>query len=160
MNGSSKYSPSLLSKPDPTWLEIEKSGILDNAPSLSKTPLAELRKLQGGFGIKSNNTPTSLKTKDLTIKVSDGANIKARTYTPINAPDLLPICVVYHGGGWTIGDLETEDGIVNRSATEYSVLSISLCPWTCGGRECRLPAVCLSRFSFNTDPLKTDSHDL
>jgi len=109
MNGYGRRSPSPLSKPDPTWVEIEQSGVLEKAPSLSNTPIRELRQLQGNFGIKSNHTPTALKTKDVSIQVSDGAKIKVRVYTPWS-PGLWPICVVYHGGGWTIGDLETEDG--------------------------------------------------
>jgi acetyl esterase len=72
--------------------------------------LPELRKLQGGFGIKSNNVPTALESKDITIPVGNGS-IAVRVYTPSANPGALPLCVVYHGGGWTIGDLDTEDGI-------------------------------------------------
>lgn len=127
MNGhSGRTNQSTLSLPDPSWIEIEKSGVLDNAPSLSKTALAELRKLQGGFGIKSNNTPTALKTKDVKIKVSDEATISLRIYTPANFFGDLPTCVVYHGGGWTIGDLDTEDGNADRNGSDYK-FSVAFC---------------------------------
>ena len=127
MNGySGRANQSTLSVPDPSWIEIEKSGALDNAPSLSKTPLAELRKLQGGFGIKSNHTPTALKTKDVKIKVSDEATILLRIYTPENSFGGLPTCVVYHGGGWTIGDLDTEDGNADRNGSDYK-FSVAFC---------------------------------
>lgn len=128
-----------LSTPAPSWLDVEKSGVLDNAPSLSKTPLPELRKLQGGFGIKSNNVPTALATKDITIPVSNGS-IAVRVYTPSANPGALPLCVVYHGGGWTIGDLDTEDGISPHGKL-ISVLPIHLRPRSCNRRERRLSTV-------------------
>jgi acetyl esterase/lipase len=100
---------------DPSWIEISNSGVLDNAPSLRETPLPELRKAQGAFGIKSNNTPTQLTTRDTSIPVSDGNAIGTRIYIPTEASGNLPIVVVYHGGGWVMGDLNTEDGIPSFS---------------------------------------------
>lgn len=32
-----------------------------------------------------------------------------RVYTPAGAPGPLPVSVFYHGGGWTIGDLDSHD---------------------------------------------------
>jgi len=99
-----------LATPDPSWVAIEQSGVLHNAPSLSKTPLAELRQQQSEFGIKSDETPTNVDIEDIQIAVSDGSSIAVRVYRPHSKAASLPICVVYHGGGWTIGDLDTEDG--------------------------------------------------
>ena len=95
---------------DPSWIKIANSGVFDNAPSLKETPLPELRKLQKAFGIKSHNTPVDLTARDTTIPVSDGNSIEVRIYTPNEKREKLPIVVVYHGGGWVIGDLDTEDG--------------------------------------------------
>ena len=100
-----------LSRPDPTWTTIQNTGVLDNAPPLSTTPLDKLRAQQKAFGIKSHSTPTALATRDTTIQVSDGAKIALRIYTPDEKNESLPIVVVYHGGGWVMGDLDTEDGI-------------------------------------------------
>ena len=126
--GAVKFPSRLLSlsTPDSSWLAIEQSGVLDNAPSLSKTPLTKLRLQQSEFGIKSDVTPTNLDTEDLQIVVSDGASIAVRVYRPHRKAGILPICVVYHGGGWTIGDLDTEDGksfAWNEINEQFSVVS-------------------------------------
>lgn len=125
-----------LSRPDPTWTTIENSGVLDNAPPLSTTPLDKLRAGQKAFGIKSHSTPTALSTQDKTVQVSDGASIGVRIYIPNEKSESLPIVVVYHGGGWVMGDLDTEDGIslFKRMVVDGSVLQISLCGWPC---DCR-----------------------
>ena len=45
--------------------------------------------------------------KDQHITVRDGASILVQTYTPEKIGG--PLYVMYHGGGWCIGDLESED---------------------------------------------------
>jgi acetyl esterase len=101
-----------LSRPDPTWTTIQDSGVLDNGLPLSTTPLDTLRAGQKAYGIKSHSTPTALSTREKNIQVSDGAAIPVRIYTPDDkSQQRLPVVVVYHGGGWVMGDLDTEDGI-------------------------------------------------
>ncbi len=47
--------------------------------------------------------------EDVRIPARDGTSIGARIYKPRNAPsDGCPGMVVYHGGGFVIGDFETE----------------------------------------------------
>jgi acetyl esterase len=47
------------------------------------------------------------------------AGLALRLYKPLNAsPGALPVLVYFHGGGWTIGDLDTHD-----------VLCRQLCAW-------------------------------
>jgi acetyl esterase len=47
-----------------------------------------------------------------------GGELPLRLYRPLgSAPDaLLPVLVYYHGGGWTIGDLETHDTLCRELA--------------------------------------------
>lgn len=148
------HPSSSLSTPDPSWLAIEQSGVLDNAPSLSKTPLTRLRQRQSEFGIKSDVTPTNLDIEDLQITVSDGSSIAVRVYRPHTKVGILPICVVYHGGGWTIGDLDTEDGnspLVMKLTSSF--LSFHLRRWTCNSRVSRLPTVpCIFSSSYSSSP--------
>ena len=57
---------------------------------------------------KSNGPITGVKEeRDRQITVRDGEKIKIRTYTPEKAGG--PLYVMIHGGGWCIGDLESED---------------------------------------------------
>jgi acetyl esterase/lipase len=132
-----------LSRPDPSWTAIQESGVLDNAPPLSTTPLDKLRAGQKAFGIKSNSTPTALSTRETTIQVSDGASIAVRIYTPDEKGGSLPVVVVYHGGGWVMGDLDTEDGMSHglRDKVDCSVLSVHLCRWASNCCQRGLPTV-------------------
>jgi acetyl esterase len=138
-----------LSQPDPAWTTIQNSGVLDNAPPLSTTPLDKLRAQQKAFGIKSHSTPTALTTRDTKIQVSDGTKIDLRIYTPDEKNESLPIVVVYHGGGWVMGDLDTEDGISFSRWIDVdgSVLSVFMCRWTSDCCQCRLSTV---SFRYNT----------
>lgn len=56
-----------------------------------------------------NNGPISgvKEEKDRQITVRDGEKITVRTYTPEKSGG--PLYVMIHGGGWCIGDLESED---------------------------------------------------
>lgn len=46
--------------------------------------------------------------RDLQVDGSDGP-LDARLYVPSDAPDDAPLLVFYHGGGYTLGDLDTHD---------------------------------------------------
>lgn len=57
---------------------------------------------------KNNGPITGVKEeKDRQITVRDGEKITVRTYTPEKTGG--PLYVMIHGGGWCIGDLESED---------------------------------------------------
>jgi acetyl esterase len=47
-----------------------------------------------------------------------GGPIPLRLYRPLGsaAPDVLPVLVYYHGGGWVIGDLDTHDTLCRELA--------------------------------------------
>jgi acetyl esterase len=61
--------------------------------------------------------PAVAATRDL---LADGphAPIALRVYRPLGAPAerLLPVLVYFHGGGWTIGDLDTHDVLCRQLA--------------------------------------------
>ena len=54
-----------------------------------------------------------------------GGAVGLRLYRPSEAPD-LPILVWLHGGGWTIGDIETSDGTCRALANASGVAVISV----------------------------------
>ena len=55
---------------------------------------------------------------------ANGARFKVRSYQPPGrSAALLPALVYYHGGGWTIGDLDTHD-VLCRSLCLQSGLEI------------------------------------
>ncbi|KAB5583160.1 Alpha/Beta hydrolase protein [Coniochaeta sp. 2T2.1] len=63
--------------------------------------------------ISAKNFPDSsgLVIEDGTITARDGYQIPIRTYKPLDPPSGgSPLVVIFHGGGFTLGDLETEEG--------------------------------------------------
>jgi acetyl esterase/lipase len=69
-------------------------------------------------------------TKDYTIPTRDGATLQARTYrlrpSSETTPDLLPVYIHHHGGGFHVGTLASEDAICARIAISTSVLVLNV----------------------------------
>ena len=62
-----------------------------------------------------NSIPPGVEARDL--EVGGGAGpVRARLYTPADAPTPSGLLVYFHGGGFVIGDLETHDGHCRRLA--------------------------------------------
>jgi acetyl esterase/lipase len=54
--------------------------------------------------------PDEVKEDDRMIPVRDGTSIKVRIYTPVKPPEKgSPLIVMYHEGGWSMGDLSDEE---------------------------------------------------
>lgn len=64
------------------------------------------------------------RVEDLDIALTGGGRMAARLYVPNPAP--TGVIVHFHGGGWTIGDLELEDGALRYLAyrSECRILSL------------------------------------
>jgi versiconal hemiacetal acetate esterase len=64
----------------------------------------------------------SVKTSD--IEISPG--LKVRTYTPEGYAGNKPVCVFFHGGGWSMGDLEGEDPQLRTASKDTGVVIVSV----------------------------------
>ncbi|KAH7354861.1 lipase/esterase-like protein [Rhexocercosporidium sp. MPI-PUGE-AT-0058] len=88
------------------WLEYEK--VLGQRPLLSGTPQDIINQFNGlGASLAAQAPPpdTSVITEDT---VAEG--VPVRIYTPPGATGKkLPVGVYYHGGGWLLGNLDSED---------------------------------------------------
>lgn len=62
--------------------------------------------------------------KDCQITVRDGEKITLRTYTPEKTG--APLYVMYHGGGWCIGDLASEDLLSRLLCGKLGFLVVSV----------------------------------
>lgn len=62
---------------------------------------------------KPDPATLSYYTKDFKISLRDGFEVDARSYVPNGdmSPDGRPGLVVFHGGGFVTGDLDTEAGL-------------------------------------------------
>lgn len=84
------------------------------APSLETLPVEMGRALYRSLRT-DGDTPFSGQIRDLTVDGAAGP-IKARLYTPKDAPAPGPGLVFYHGGGFVIGDLDSHDGLCRQLA--------------------------------------------
>ncbi|SOE72564.1 acetyl esterase [Burkholderia sp. OK233] len=66
--------------------------------------------------------------EDLHVPTRDGATIRARLYQPVEPSwaELAPALVYYHGGGFTVGSVETHDALCRMFARDgkCTVLSV------------------------------------
>ncbi len=57
----------------------------------------------------------------------EGGTVPLRFYRPKDVPSPAPVLLYFHGGGWTIGDLDTHDRVCRlRSSSRRSVSRKSL----------------------------------
>jgi acetyl esterase len=84
----------------------------------------ETRKLHAYF---SAEAPAVGSVREMAIP-HHGATIPARFYRPLGSParSTLPLLVFFHGGGWTVGDLDSYDPLCRTLANEAQcgVLSV------------------------------------
>ncbi|MET0348389.1 MAG: alpha/beta hydrolase [Rhizobacter sp.] len=64
------------------------------------------------------------RVEDLTVPAGDGSPLPARVYAP--SSDRLPVLLYMHGGGFTIGGLETHDSLCRQLALRSGAAVLSL----------------------------------
>lgn len=62
--------------------------------------------------------------EDRSFSARDGATIPVRLYA--NATGTLPVLLFFHGGGFTIGGIDTHDAVCRRVARDASCLVVSV----------------------------------
>jgi acetyl esterase/lipase len=68
-----------------------------------------------------------LRIENRVVGYGDLTDIPLRIYWPPTAgQDPLPVVVFYHGGGWSIGDLETHDPIARAHAVSADAIVVSV----------------------------------
>ena len=95
-------------------------------PPLSTLPPAMIREGYRGqrVGVDAG-APTDLDVRDLQVAGGAGS-VKARLYTPKDAPAAGPGLVYFHGGGFVIGDLDSHDSFLRRLAAASGVRVLSV----------------------------------
>ncbi|MEQ1682807.1 MAG: alpha/beta hydrolase [Burkholderiaceae bacterium] len=64
------------------------------------------------------------RVEDLHIPAADGVLLRARLYAPSN--EVLPVLLYLHGGGFTIGSLETHDSLCRQLALRSGAAVVAL----------------------------------
>ncbi|VTT69241.1 unnamed protein product [Fusarium fujikuroi] len=85
----------------PEWEAFEKQFPI---PPLLGSP-QQLRQLKFP---KSSSPPIGFSIRDVEIPGYQGATNQLRLYTPDDSSEPLPIVIYVHGGGWTMGNLDSE----------------------------------------------------
>lgn len=77
-------------------------------PTHTLAPAEARRLYRERRGFTQPDPPPLAEVRELAAPGPGGA-IALRLYRPVAAPAVLPLLVYFHGGGWTIGDLDTHD---------------------------------------------------
>src|SRR3954447_26269832 len=78
--------------------------------------------------LERTRQPLPVASREEVARVYDieAGGSRARCYLPVAEPDGLPVLVYFHGGGWGLGDLETNDATCRRLANlgQWIVVSV------------------------------------
>lgn len=77
------------------------------APLQTLSPDEARAAYEAGAGVLEIARPALARVQDLSIPVRDGQKIAARLYAP--SASRLPVLLYFHGGGFTIGSLDSHD---------------------------------------------------
>jgi acetyl esterase len=84
----------------------------------------EVRSVSDG-GITPRDETGLAAVEDIKVAGADGM-LPARVYRPEGVPAPSPVVVFFHGGGWTIGSIESHDSIAARIAAESKCTVVSV----------------------------------
>ncbi|KAE8379146.1 Alpha/Beta hydrolase protein [Aspergillus bertholletiae] len=107
------------STPIEEWLVLEKS-LPDFPKDLSIEQLRAAanrdREERAAKAMVDEGLVSQVSMKDYKIPTRDGETLEARTYRPSSVPATqpLPVFIFYHGGGFMMGTLSSEDAICAR----------------------------------------------
>jgi acetyl esterase len=114
---------------DPDAAAVFKAFQETGRPPFETVSPSEARELYLQGRIVTNPEPPELKSvQPLAIPAPHGS-IPSRVYTPLKLRDangLAPCLVFFHGGGWTIGDLDSHDVVCRKVADEGQLIVVSV----------------------------------
>ncbi|WP_309678109.1 alpha/beta hydrolase [Polaromonas sp.] len=91
------------------------------APLQTLSPGEARAAYEAGAGVLEIARPALARVQDLSIAVRDGQKIAARLYAPSASP--LPVLLYFHGGGFTIGSLDSHD-VLCRQLSHLSCCAV------------------------------------
>ncbi|WP_390887796.1 alpha/beta hydrolase [Comamonas antarctica] len=96
-------------------------------PLHSLSPDAARAAYAAGAGVLEIAKPALPRVEDLRVPARDGQPLPARLYSPAPAPHApLPVLLYLHGGGFTIGSIETHDVLCRELARQAGCMVLSL----------------------------------
>lgn len=117
------------------WFDPEMRTVLERMlarmatrPQLGTSPPAEMRARYSEDAKTWNRDPPALpQVRDAVVPV--GRPVPVRLYDPIGDGRALPTLIFFHGGGWVVGDLDSNDRALRMLAKSsgVAVLSVDYC---------------------------------
>lgn len=94
-------------------------------PGAAQVPLADLRAMGRQFSMASGPLAVPLgSVRDQTI-LGPAGDVPVRIYTPVGQGP-FPLIVFYHGGGYVMGDLDTQDMIARALCAGAGAVTVSV----------------------------------
>ncbi len=122
-----KYSPTLqaLEKdPFPDLTGGDPDGL--RGGTIRANRAAHLAKLRHLYPI-SGPIPKEVRETEHQVPVRDGATVRVRIYTPVIKPSGgSPLIVMFHEGGWSMGDLTDEDQNCRLFSSDLGAVSVNV----------------------------------
>lgn len=116
--------PSMKGKLDPVFEKLYNDNVA-NTP-FKPIDLSVLRaKYSVLYSYGTGPAPDAARQYDASITTHEGVALDVRVYEP-NTPGPWPVHVDYHGGGWGLGDLDTESHICKHICKEAGVAVIDV----------------------------------
>ncbi|KAK5995465.1 AB hydrolase superfamily protein [Cladobotryum mycophilum] len=116
--------PSMVGKLDPVFEKLYN----DNVANTPLKPI-DLEKLRSSYSVLYSYgtapAPDVGRIYDDTIALEDGTQLPVRVYEP-ESKGPWPVHVDYHGGGWGLGDLDTESHICQHYCSKANVAVIDV----------------------------------
>ena len=105
-------------------------GVLERIARAGHVPMHALSPEQAraayaaGAGVLESASRALLRVEDHYFSARDGAKLLARLYAP--SLDALPVLVYFHGGGFTIGSVQTHDDLCRRLSHQAHCAVVSV----------------------------------
>ena len=77
-----------------------------------------LKVLDANFAALTANQRAASPVRDLTIPGADGGTLPTRLYEPEGIEDVPGLLVYFHGGGWTVGSLDSHQNLCRYIAAQ------------------------------------------
>jgi acetyl esterase len=113
-----------------TLLNPRMAGVLDKIRRAGRPPFHSMTVAQARAAYESASEVLELpharlpRVGDIGVPADDGTLLNARLYA--NSREVLPVCLYLHGGGFTIGNLETHDSLCRQIALRSGAAVLAL----------------------------------
>ncbi|MBS0599095.1 MAG: alpha/beta hydrolase [Proteobacteria bacterium] len=106
-------------------LLLERMARAPYPPLHTLSPQAARQAYEKSAGVLEVPKPTLARVQELAIPARDGTALRARLLAPSTAPG-LPVLLYLHGGGFTIGSIDTHDTLCRVLAAQSGAAVLAL----------------------------------